>query len=336
MEGKPNFRVVGNLSEQDKEHIKQLLRRRIHNHFEGWTEAQKAEIIKLEVPKTPEQVALIDFANQEINRLRSEFGLAAYTFPTQNFHILPYNTFRKFVQNDSANATSVIDKQTVFLNQANVAEKLPFFGSVVFHETLHMKGHLAWEYQDREGGRTNSIYRMGTAVIASQKNILEGKDHTHFTGLNEAIVSELQQRNFSKMMGLTFLSKEKRDLNSAESQGIKTQISNRWGVKSEDIIWIKSAQDFEVISYKEQRAVLAYVCETISANFKDKYPNADSVYEEFFKAHFTGELLTIARLVEDTFGKGAFRELGYMKDDDETPGVVLASLKQGRYLETKE
>ena len=45
----------------------------------------------------------------------------------------------------------------------------------------------------------------------------------------------------------------------------------------------------------------------------------EELFDEFARAHFTGNYLPLARIIEDTFGKGAFREiateLGEMKEN---------------------
>jgi len=54
------------------------------------------------------------------------------------------------------------------------------------------------------------------------------------------------------------------------------------------------------------------------------------VYKVFLKAHFTGRLLPIGRLIEKTFGEGSFRLLGNMDTDDESGALHLESLEKAR------
>ena len=58
--------------------------------------------------------------------------------------------------------------------------------------------------------------------------------------------------------------------------------------------------------------------------------NADEVFQEFSNAQFNGRLMTIARLVEGTFGKGSFRILGNMDTDSNSATLCLETLKKLR------
>ena len=57
---------------------------------------------------------------------------------------------------------------------------------------------------------------------------------------------------------------------------------------------------------------------------------------KFFKAHFTGNIIEIARLINKTFGDElVFRTLGMMRGDDQTTPQMLEFLEKRRRL-TKE
>ena len=68
----------------------------------------------------------------------------------------------------------------------------------------------------------------------------------------------------------------------------------------------------------------------------DQYADADEVYKVFLKAHFTGQLLPIARLVEKTFGEGSFRLLGNMDTENKSGVLHLESLKKARMRQVKK
>ncbi|MEP7234205.1 MAG: hypothetical protein ABI778_02805, partial [Ignavibacteriota bacterium] len=42
----------------------------------------------------------------------------------------------------------------------------------------------------------------------------------------------------------------------------------------------------------------------------------EDIKKEFLKSHFTGHLIGIGRMVEETFGEGSFRLLGMMKEKE--------------------
>src|SRR3989344_2476044 len=106
----------------------------------------------------------------------------------------------------------------------------------------------------------------------------------------------------------------------------------------DDIIWVdkKNKNDWETVPYLQQRDVLNYVCAEIQKQFPDEYKSADDVYKTFLNAHFTGRLLPLARLVEETFGEGSFRLLGNMDTDRQSGILHLESLKKARARQTRE
>ncbi len=75
---------------------------------------------------------------------------------------------------------------------------------------------------------------------------------------------------------------------------------------------------------------VANVIQEIQKELPETYPDTDDVLEEFTKAFFTGRLMQLGKIVEQTFGKGSFRILGMMKDDRESPVEVLETLRKMR------
>lgn len=196
MDKGPNFRIVGGAPEEKKSQAKASIESRVFHHMDEWPPEAQEEIIKFEFSKTPEYLECINFANEETNRLRKEAGLAPYDFPADNFHFLPAKFFAKFVEKKYANGNTNNNRHTVFINMGNIKNNLQLLKSVVFHEMLHAKGHIAWEIEDGEGlGFYKSLYRDGFSAISSQKNMKENRNHSHFDGLNEAIVAEQEKRS---------------------------------------------------------------------------------------------------------------------------------------------
>ncbi len=213
-----------------------------------------------------------------------------------------------------------------------------YFGAVALHETLHLKAHFTLEVEEGEGGGIDiTFYREGVGIKALQADGYHGRYHQHFTGLHEAIVAELEKRSLAKIINLPELAREKEWLESAEAGELKHQLAERRGISEDDIIWVgkKGDKDWETVSYCKTRDVLTYVCTEIQKQFPAQYSRADEVFTEFQTAHFTGQLLPIARLVEATFGAGSFRLLGNMSTDKESAVLHLESLKKARVRQLK-
>lgn len=195
MEGRPNFRIVGGASEEKKVHAQKSIKNRFFHHMDEWSPEAQEEITKFEFSKTPEYLECINFANEETNKLRKEAGLDPYDFPVDNFHFLPAKSFYKFAQSETSNAITLNNKHTVFVNMGNIKDNIVLLKSVIFHEMMHAKGHTAWEIEDYGDSFYKSLYRNGFSASSSQKKMKEGSDHSHFDGLNEAIVVEQEKRS---------------------------------------------------------------------------------------------------------------------------------------------
>ena len=170
------------------------------------------------------------------------------------------------------------------------------------------------------------------SVRAVQKHGLHGKYHEHFEGLHEAIVSEVEKRALPQILDLPELAKEKEWLLSDEAKELRKKLAERKKIPEDDIVWVgkKGKNDWETVSYPQQRGVLQYVCTEIQEQCPDRYQSADAVFKEFLRAHFTGQLLQIARPVEETFGEGSFRLLGNMATEEQDAVLHLESLKKAR------
>ena len=157
-------------------------------------------------------------------------------------------------------------------------------------------------------------------------------------GLHEAIVSSQEKRLLNKLLELPALAKEKEWLMSDEAKELRKKLAEKKEIPENDIIWVgkKEEDDWESVFYLQHRRVLDYVCDEIQKQFPDQYQNAEDVFKEFLKAHFTGQLLSVARLVEKTFGKGSFRLLGNMGKENESAVLHLESLKKERIRQKNE
>lgn len=331
MENRPNIRVIGNATEEQKERLV----KEIHSNLDkggGLTEKDLELLKRAEQEKTEKELILIRFADQEISRLMEELGLKPYSIPSDNYHLLSSEFYYKYFGKNN-NATAKIPQQGIMFDAGTFRDKPVFFGSVAIHETLHLKSHLSMELNEAEGELAPTPYREGVGIKALQRDGFHGNYHEHFSGLHEAIVAETQKKLFDKMLSLPELAAEKTWLESKDAQTKKAAVAKRKKLPEDTIIWVGESEDekdWEMISYVTQRQVLNYICEEISKNLPEKYPTPEEVYKEFLKAQFTGHLTSIARIIEGTFGEGSFRILGEMKTTKTSGEECLKKLEDLR------
>lgn len=339
MEKIPGFRVVGDARDEIKQQEKEKIENKLINHIGSLSESDKKQMDRYEYPKSQTEIAVLDFVNQETNRLREECGAESYDIPIENYHIIPDDVYKK-INGESSDAVCFNERQGVMFKASEFRSNPVNFGSVALHETLHLKGHFTIEVEEDGNGEVETTpFREGVSARAAQKKGLNGEYHEHFKGLHEAIVSEQQKRSTPNLLNIPELADEKERLNSPEAILLKEKISKKRNIDIGDVVWVgDNEKEYETINYEKQRKVLRYICDQIQQDFKDKYNSTDDVFKEFLSAQFTGRLLPIARLVESSFGEGSFRLLGDMGSDRFSPVLSLENLKKtrSRFLKNKK
>jgi hypothetical protein len=337
----PEIRIIGKVDETKKEELRRINLGLLFDHFNSLSREEQIKLRQLEYPKSKEQIALINFANRETCKLMKKFGLKPYDVPVENFHIVPLELFKKAEQNNVVYGFASIAKQGILLNAEHCRDNLLIFGATVLHELFHLKAYFALQIEENGKNSMINIYRQSVHINSPQS--FRGSKHSHFDGLHEAIVAEAEKKLMPKLLNRPELAKEKKWLESDEAKKIKSELSKKNNIPEEDIFWIdKEAYDsrlydaWKVISYPHERAVLNYVCSEIQKEFRDKFKTSEDVYEIFLKAHFTGRLLEIGRLVEKTFGEGSFRILGNMGTDQNSAALCLESLKKARIRQMRK
>ena len=337
MEQIPGIRVVGNASPEKKETAVTEIQQVLTGHLESLTPEDRLRVEKFEYPKTDKERALLDFVNTETSRLMKEAGIEPHDIPQENYHILPPELYKESAKSNSGGIAFNVRK-AILLDAKTVRANTVLFGSIALHETLHLKSHLSIEVAKEPEGKTKTTaYRVGVAVRALQRDGEHGRYHEHFRGLHEGIVAGTEKRLFKKLLEQPELEQEKEWLLSPEAFALRKELAEKKEISEEDIIWVDQTNknNWETISYPRQRAVLDYICAEIQKQFPDQYSGAEDVFKEFSKANFTGHLLTIARLTEETFGEGSFRLLGNMDTDKVSGTLHLESLKKARARQIK-
>lgn len=326
MERGSQIRVIGNASEQDKEELRVDIDNVFHRHAEHIPVELREKFEQYEIPKSEQEITLIQLVNIVTDELMKEYGIDSHDVPLENYHIIPQHLYKELAVIGQAMARW--SDQAILFNADHFRENPVYFGSVAFHETLHMKSYLSLEMRDENDAVYIKAHRKGVVV----GGLLKDAGHAHFEGLGEAIISHQQKKFTAKLLSMPGFEHEKEWLLSDTAMALKKQIAEKNDLSDDDIVWVRKDDpgDWEGIGYKSQRKVLEYVCEEIQKEFPDRFATEDDVFKEFLKAHFTGRLLPIARLVEQTFGEGSFRLLGNMGVEQESGILHLESLRKSR------
>jgi hypothetical protein len=229
--------------------------------------------------------------------------------------------------------------QAMIFNASYHRNKSMEFISSAFHELLHLKGCAVLEVEKEGEDSKSHFLRFGMSINSSIKKNKDKQDHHHFIGLHEAIVTTQEKKSFHELIKNPIFEEERNIMQSFEFSNAKKDLIEKNKIPEDEIVWIyPEKKDFSSFGYVAARKTLDYVLEEIQKEFSEKYASKDDVFKEFLKAHLQGGLLTIAHLVEDTFGDGSFRLLGNMDKDTNSAITHLETLKQGRnrFLKSKE
>jgi hypothetical protein len=144
----------------------------------------------------------------------------------------------------------------------------------LFHELVHAKSLLVLQLDKEVNVEKESdfkVYRLGFVVISHKEKKI------YFENLNEAVVSYLEREFYDLIKDNPLFSTE---------------------VSSEEI-------DF---SRDEEVAEMDRLIDDLAEKNQEEFNKRD-IRDLFIRAGINGTLLEIARLIEETYGKGAFRKI---------------------------
>lgn len=334
MEKGPNFSVFGEVSDKQKELVREGMKNALHGerHSGRFNKEDMEAIEKHEIQKTADEKKFIEMANSETNILLEKFGLEPYDFPERNYHIVSGDYYKSVEGTDNNHGAALDYPQAILISKGGIDENRLYAALVIFHETLHMKSRLVYHAKTKldEGKRITqtAMFRNGLEVKSMPDKEKQKKEHSHFYGLNEAVVTHEEKKYLQKLMEHPMFAKENERLFSLKSIEQNKIAFDKLEISPEEIYEIDLGKnDVSAIGYKAQRKVLEYVCEEVA---KDMGVTAEDVHDEFLEGQLTGKLLEIARLVEASFGKGSFRELGNLSKDYGSAPLVLETLRRCR------
>ena len=170
------------------------------------------------------------------------------------------------------------------------------------HELIHFNSFQSIEPVPTKGEKVFSSRRVGLEIFSN------AKDKMFFEDFNEAVTEELAKRFDKEYFELI--------------PRIADQVKNRNDVRTlladkDDIQLVRTKESGEIewrnYAYSKERANLNKLIDQIFETNKDNFKDREDVFKVFAEAALSGNIMPLARLVEETLGKGAFRQLGTKK-----------------------
>lgn len=276
---------------------------------------------KIEKDKTPEDKIIIELVNEATDEVLGKYGIEGFVVPENNIHIIN----EKDWPDDRGSAFYNSMAQSVAVREAPA--KIVFLKKL-FHEMLHFKSYNALQVTTGDDSKIDQ-YRVGLTVVTRDG------ERQYFKFLNEAVTEELTKRFSTQLFDEEIFSEEqertyeimerypdcKRNngerLFDGEVFYAETMDSDTWKDAVGRIFGKERNREImtEGFTYREEREFLSLLVYRLYDANTDYFKDREEVFDLFAKAALTGNLLTIGKLIDKTFGQGTFRKIGEMGND---------------------
>ena len=319
-------RIVGGISSAEKERI-------IRGMEDRFDDQEFRDLVGKEREKTPEELQIIAIANEVTNELRKKYGLDDFDIPAQNIHIIKEDEWPErgkgsamYVSSFQGVATREQESNLVSLEK-------------ILHEMLHFKSYNAIQVTKSEDPQL-AEYRLGLVVRSRDGETM------YFKNLNEAVTAEITKELMRKAARGPLFEKEAEDTRklselyphatAADGEPLfdddtyqaqlldKTTLRDKIG----RLLGTERSRKISVekFTYREERSILAeLVAKLFERNRKD-FHNADEVMDLFKKSMMTGNILSLGKLIDGTFGTGTLRKIGELDSDIDAQTKFIQSL----------
>ena len=242
------------------------------------------KIESFEINKTEKDVELIQFAEKSVDDLlRRHNRQKVIDVSLDNIHILRKNGVQEFTQNTFFEGAHSTTRHSVIVdrNPSDVQ-----FSLILFHELVHLKSYSALQILPGTNGgpAKTEAYRGGISVISR-----DGKT-VYLGNLEEAIVGYLTEQFFETVICADARFKE--ELSRMNEEKIKVRISRKAELKK-----LNSVID-EIVA-------------------KNPHMYRTEIMNAFIDAQINGNLMTIGRLLEKTFGQGYLKGQTSLKTEND-------------------
>jgi|GEM_PF-3042455 len=328
---RPEPKVVGSASAEKKAQVIQGIQ---ENFSDNRAQLNKFAIDKLKVleyPKRDFEEAAIKDINVVLNDILVEVGAEPFDITEDNIYIVPKSVYQE-IYGEQTDSSGHADPRRQYAAINAEETNHPYSRiSIILHEMIHLKGFVSLEATEE----SDALRRVGLQTHSSIAKSEEAKkEFRHFTGLNEAVVAELQKRLTPTLIARNpFLKDERAEDETTENQDLVQEIAKRNNLPANELFAVRKtgseSNEYYTYSYRNQREVLDYILDSIQQSSPETFPSKDEVFLLFLQGHFKGDLLPLARAIKTTFGVDALLVIGMMSaKDEESCQQVLAYLKR--------
>lgn len=268
----PHLDKLVGISEEDAEEAKKY-------YMEKAETTGSKQIEGFELKKTEKDIEIINFVEQAVTEEMQQYNRKkAMSIPLANIHILRKGGVKEYTKGRLQEGAHNTRDNSILVEKSNSDIDLAI---TLFHELFHSKSYKAEQLtiDKGESGNELSSYRGGISVTKRDGSF------EFFVDLEEAVIGFMTERFYNN--GIKHNPRFSDEVKQKEQKGIVVDTTRMEDVKGLKII-------MQAIFNKNQD------------QFKDKREVADL----FIDAQINGNLLKIGKLIDKTFGKGTFRDIG--------------------------
>lgn len=256
-----------------------------------------------ETEKTKEELQIIDTVLQKMPDFIRRYGGVPVNVDVNRIHFInegvDADTFRQAMGQDAETEGFYSKKYqlvVVFKSKGDLHNAHSFV-----HELLHFN---AFQSLATKNGGGLKHRRNGFSIINAGGDSL-------FEDIDEAVIERLtvafDKEYFSQIPALAESFTEREEI---KQRLIKKSPESQKFIEGASFI-SKVGNEFDVTTGRDEEIEkLDQIIEKVYLENKDSFESEEGVFNLFARAVMNGSLLPIARLIEKTYGKGSFRELG--------------------------
>ena len=270
-------------------------------------------VIETELAKTQKQIDIIRLNDAIVTGFFNHFGFDFPPLFPEQVYIVPTRTFKKLKLRGISPVGHAIPYYGTITIDSKITNDPRHLGSVVRHEIIHLRGVMLYRPHFRQGFAIGEKFRGLTEMF------VEFVTHSlHIEFLNEYPPFSKEREKYWEHIEKTMLD-EKMLENSLGTNMYSTPLSKP-GPERERIttLFIESSDEEGVPIMSGYHHLLNFFfCFLEEMGRKLEVLAISGIFPTFVKAYITGNLLPLGKMIEASFGRGAFRLLSTINPQDE-------------------
>lgn len=296
-----NFR----LSPEDFE-VAKIVHERDKEKFVGMVERKAISL-------SPEQEQYIRFAEEELLNILKKYSID-YPPALREETVIAFLSkpdYEAIVKDKDSDAVYIPERNIILMqylrsyrNKKNQGQ----FLNAISHELVHAKSFRSLQaFKNKERKVDTTQHRSGLSITKLGRPEKELFNELN-EGITDAIARELTENIINGRRG---------EFKETIYSQIK-RVTRKDSQESEKLFDEGYHYTFpqEALSYDNEVALFEFLVDALSAHSKEYKNKPGEIKTMFYNAYFSGSMQKIGRLIDETFGRGAFRMIAEQPFDD--------------------